>query len=229
MKNKIYLTTILSTTFLFGSTVSLDDRITQLENIVKQQQKTIIFLKESKVGEDELEDIDERIDIIETKRNTDKIHFGLGFKTRVESYSITQADKTKYSDNNIWSSKVNFNLKSKITDYMKFTGKMTMYKYWADSTRHSYEKYDSMQGRVPSDSSIYLERAYVDWTITNKDNIIPITLTIGRQPSSDGSSYKFSDNTSRKGTYSALVFDGAADGIVTTFNYQNILIKIIQD
>ena len=71
-----------------------------------------------------------------------------------------------------------------------------------------------MQGRRPNDSSIFLERAYVDWTVL--DGNVPLTLTIGRQPSSDGPSHQFKDNTVRKATYSALSFDGAADGIVAT-------------
>jgi hypothetical protein len=39
---------------------------------------------------------------------------------------------------------------------------------------------------------------------------------LGRQPSSDGPGMTLIENTKRKSTYPAILFDGAADGIVTT-------------
>ncbi|MEA2100233.1 MAG: DUF3373 family protein, partial [Campylobacterota bacterium] len=51
---------------------------------------------------------------------------------------------------------------------------------------------------------------------------VPVILTLGRQPSSDGPSHQFKDNSVRKSTYSALSFDGAADGVVATINLQKV-------
>jgi opacity protein-like surface antigen len=62
----------------------------------------------------------------------------------------------------------------------------------------------------------------VDWTL-NPQSSIPTILTIGRQPSSDGLSYQFGENGVRKSTYSALTFDGAADGVTATFNFSKYL------
>jgi hypothetical protein len=230
MTKKLYILATIST-FTYASSATLEDRVKQLEDLVKQQQNIILELKQKETKksidhlavQEDIADIDERLDMVETRSYSNKIKFGLGFKTKVENFSKTMTDASKYTDNNIWSTKVNLNMRSNITDDMKFTGRMTMYKYWADSTRHSYETFDSMQGRAPSDSSLYLERAYIDWVLNSKNSTIPTTLTIGRQPSSDGSSYKFSDDTTRKGTYSALAFDGAADGIVATFDISNYI------
>jgi hypothetical protein len=79
-----------------------------------------------------------------------------------------------------------------------------------------------MQGRVPADSSIYVERAYVDWYLLN-DSQIPLAFTIGRQPSADGPSHQFKENLTRKATYSALLYDGVADGAVLTLNLSKVL------
>jgi len=103
-----------------------------------------------------------------------------------------------------------------ITEDLKFNGRLSMYKYWADSDPNLQSSRDSMQGRRPGDSALYVERAYVDWVM--KEGEIPLILTLGRQPSSDGPSHNFKDNTVRKSTYSALAFDGAADGAVLTAN-----------
>jgi len=97
-----------------------------------------------------------------------------------------------------------------------------MYKYWGDGTRNLYSFYDSAQGRVPSDSSLYVERIYLDWFL-NQDGYIPMAITIGRQPSTDGPSHQFKDNTSRKATYSSLLYDGAADGMIFTMDISKII------
>lgn len=110
---------------------------------------------------------------------------------------------------------------SEITDNMRFTGRLVMYKNWADNgSTYTYSSMDPMQGRRPSDSSIFVDRAYVDWTVLKGD--VPVALTIGRQPSSDGPSHQFKDNTVRKSTYSALSFDGGADGVVATVGLEKL-------
>lgn len=188
------------------------DRINNLEKKVAELQTT------QSNASDELE---ERVDSVETKSMVDKIDFGLEFRTRVDNFDMQDAAGDKSSAKNVWSNRLRLNMSSDITDDMKFTGRLTMYKNWADSAEaYLYSGMDPMQGRRPSDSGIFVERAYVDWTVLKGD--VPVTLTLGRQPSSDGPSHQFKDNTVRKATYSALSFDGAADGIVATANLQKI-------
>lgn len=230
--NTRFTLSFIATMFCFAETTfaesNLEDRIKKLEEIILIQQEQIKALQNQKqqptcnpvIVKTTLNDLEERVDAIETRSYTDKIEFGLGFKNRVDNFTQTMGDGKKYSDNNIWSMKLNLNMKSKIDEYMKFSGRLTMYKYWADSTKHEFTQFDSMQGRAPSDSGLYVERAYLDWKIS--DNEIPVILTIGRQPSADGPSYQFSDDTARKSTYSALAFDGASDGIVVTTDLSKI-------
>lgn len=170
--------------------------------------------------EEELWSVQDRVDAVETLALLNKINFGLGFTQRVDNFNKKYADGTKVTDNNIWTTKLHLNMDSKITDSMKFTGRLAMYKYWADSDPNALSYRDSTQGRRPSSSALWVERAYVDWTMV--DGEVPLILTLGRQPSSDGPSYEYKDNTVRKSTYSALAFDGAVDGIVATANFQKV-------
>lgn len=175
----------------------------------------------------ELGGVEERIDGLETSVLMNKINLGLGFRNRVDGYSAKRVNGTKTGNENVWTTKLHLNMESQITDNMKFSGRLAMYKYWSSNTaiggagmnNANMSAFDPLQGRRPSDSSIYVERAYVDYLI-DKDWIVPVTVTLGRQPSSDGPSHQFKDNTVRKSTYSALAFDGAADGVVTTFDLQ---------
>ena len=179
----------------------------------------------SEIEDYDLDDISDRLDNVETMALKDKISFSIGFKTRVDNYHAKMGDGTKKNDGNQWSEKVYLNMKSKISDNMKFVGRLSMQKNWANSGMHPYSYMDPMQGRSnDAGSTLYVERAYINWVL-NPTAYIPIALTIGRQPSSDGPSYNIMDNTTRKSTYSALTFDGAADGIVATFNTNNLVSK----
>lgn len=192
------------------------------KSVEELKQNQIIFKKkqvETDLYVDEVYDFAEKI---ETLTLEDKLKLGMAFKTSLDNFSKEYGDSHKVKNENIWSNKLMLNLKADISPDMKLYSRFTMYKYWGSGIPHLYTKYDNMQGRVPSDSSLYVERAYLDW-IFNKNGYIPMALTIGRQPSADGPSNQLKDNTARKATYSALLYDGAADGMVLTFDISKAL------
>ena len=209
MKKIVWMTLVYGFSLLASDSSSLEQKLKELEKRNKQQAEMIASLQ------DQLDMLDEKVEDVETSTLIDKVKLNLGFRVKMDNFHNKMADGTKVDANNIWSTKFTLGMYADIADNMKFHGRLSMYKYWADSTKHMYSQYDNMQGRVPSDSSLYLERAYVDWYF---NAFVPSALTIGRQPSADGPSHQFKENTTRKSTYSALVFDGASDGIVYTAN-----------
>jgi len=228
---KLKLSIVMTMTLINLNLQAYDKELTRFINdTVEQKMVDYAALKKENVIQKEqlqefkerVEELEETIELVETKTLVDKIDFSLGFTTTVNSYDKKYADSHTHQSNNLYSTKLMLNMDAKIADNMKFSGKLSMYKYWADSTMHMYSQYDNMQGRVPGDSGLFVERAFVDWKITDNDSPIPSILTIGRQPSSDGPSHQFKANTTRKATYSALVFDGASDGIVLTSSLKNI-------
>ncbi len=204
---KVYVVFTFSLSSLLANEVDIQTRLQTLEMTNKKQAELIESLQQ------QLDDLDDKVDGVETRTLMDKIDFHLGFRVKMNNFDKKMADGSKISSYNLWSTKFMLGMSADITEKMKFHGRLSMYKYWADSTKHIYSEYDNMQGRVPSDSSVYLERAYIDWYF---DVGVPSALTIGRQPSADGPSHQYKENTTRKSTYSALVFDGASDGIVYT-------------
>jgi hypothetical protein len=220
MTKKIILSTIAATTLVTSLNASrVDDKIIALEKLIKAQQEQINELKAS--IEDVDSDLDERLEAVEVRSFTDKIQMGLGMRVEMNNYNNTYADGTDYKANDIWRTKLNINMRAKIADNLKFTGRLSMYKNWGDSTARMVQN-DSMQGRKPDSSAVYAERAYLDWMV-NPGSEVPLIVTLGRQPSSDGPSYQVKEDTTRKGTYDALAFDGAADGIVLTANLDKVL------
>lgn len=234
MLNKKLLTTVAAALYLLPSSSlaitneELLKRMESLEAEVKESKKQNAEFKSQIAGlqagiksqmQKELGGVEERIDSLETTVLMNKINLGLGFRNRADFYSGKKVDGSKTANDNVWTTKFHLNMDSQITDNMKFTGRLAMYKYWATNAgignAQNMSVYDPIQGRRPADSTVFAERAYVDYLI-DKDWSVPVTLTIGRQPSSDGPSHQFKDNTVRKSTYSALGFDGAADGLVAT-------------
>ena len=190
------------------------DKLDLMSKQIEELQKEIKILKaEQNTLKENSEENYTYIEEVEAKQFQDKIHFSLGFKTNLDNFQKKYADGHTVRSNNIWSSKLMLNMQADITKNMNFYGRLSMYKYWGSSSIHPFTYYDNMQGRVPADSGLYVERAYINWFLS-PESLIPFTITIGRQPSSDGPSNQFKDNTTRKGTYSALLYDGAADGVV---------------
>ncbi len=120
---------------------------------------------------------------------------------------------TKYYNPNQLSTKFMLNMDSTITKDMKFTGRLSMFKNWASTNGSTI---DATEGRRANGSEMFVERAYVDYTAIKGD--VPVIFTIGRQPSSDGLSHQFKDNTVRKSTYSAMIVEGNADGLLATID-----------
>ena len=212
----IIFTIFLTTSTLNANNLDLKHEIKILkEENIKQQEKIRELI--SRVDE-----LDDSIESVETKTLIDKVNIRLGFHSQINNFYKKFANGKRVDSKNIDSTKFMLNLDSDITETMKFNGRLSMYKYWADSTKHLYSQFDNMQGRVPSDSSLFVERAYIDWYFARK-SLLPSAITIGRQPSADGPSHQFKANTKRKSTYSALVFDGASDGIVTTTDLSKVI------
>ncbi|MDO8454541.1 MAG: DUF3373 family protein [Sulfurimonas sp.] len=223
MKKVVKLSLVAS--LIVGGSLSLNASVNTSEINSELLNKIISLeaqIKEIKETQSKSNDtIEERVDKIETSTMTDKIDFGVDFRTRADNFEAKDASGDKTSSKNVWSNRLRLNMNSNIADDMKFTGRLSMYKNWSDTgSSYLYSSMDPMQGRRPSDSGVFVERAYIDWTAIS--GLVPVTLTIGRQPSSDGPSHQFKDNTVRKATYSALSFDGAADGVVATANLQKI-------
>ena len=186
-------------------------RLDRLERAMKLQKeetsKQIQAIKQT--NEEEIEALNERADENEFQATMNRIKWGSEFEVSA-NYIDGKSNGVEYSDNNTWTTKLRLSMESKVNENTKFTGRLAMYKNWSDSL--SQNIIDPAQGRKPDGSSaIYVERAYVDYKVNDT-----FAVTLGRQPSSDGPGMTLIENTQRKATYPALLFDGAADGVVLT-------------
>lgn len=189
-------------------------RVDQLEKIVKQFKGDY---------EEQMDELNARVDDNEFQASLNRIKWGGEFETTVGNYWGKQGSiqgmlpGSKFHNNNKWDLKLRLNMQTKINDKTKFTGRLSMYKGWASNQAWGGMSgypgtFDSSDGRMTGGSGIFVERAYIDYKITN--NLI---ATIGRQPSNDGPGANLKNNTPRKSTYPAILFNGNADGIILSY------------
>ena len=214
----------------------------KVKSVEKAPEKIKIVEKQVKKVKEDIDDIYDTMDEVETKTLKDRVNITGSLRTRMDNYKVNDKNrfdyksfkndmmsgnidpsgrkyfrKEKIKNNNSWSNRLRLNLSAEITKNLKFHGRVTVYKNWADSDKVVMYA-DPNRSKVPSDTTLKLERAYVDWIIPNK--ILPVAITFGRQPSGGGPPYEFKENSKRLATYPALLFDGEADGVVVTFGLE---------
>ena len=211
---KIALSTILLTVLASNSMAQTYSQA-DMDSVLKRLDA--LETEKTSVSES-IDELYDRADENEFEATMNHIKWGAEFEVsdnfingRVGSMPAFGANGRTYTENNSLTTKLRLNMESKVNEKTKFTGRLSMYKGWSDSSTQALT--DPAQGRKPTgDSAIYVERAYVDYSIV--DSLI---VTLGRQPSSDGPGMTLIENTKRKSTYPALLFDGAADGAVVTY------------
>jgi len=190
-------------------------------------------------GEDdqarEMSDIYDVLDTVETRSLMDRIDFGAELRTRVDNFKVENhalldtsnpAAPPKLvglrddSNDNHWSNRFRLNMSADIMEGLTFNGRLTVFKNWGDNDPSNMFG-DFNAAHVPDDSTVKLDRAYVDWVPENSP--IPVALTFGRHPSTEGPPAEFKENRQRQSTYPSLIFDAESEGLVVTFGLERYL------
>jgi len=207
---------------------ALQNRVEVLEHQSPSEKAASAALPE-KLAKD-VDSIYDTLDEVETKTLKDKINLGAELRTRVDNFSVKNhlyfSDPTKplgkESNDNSWSNRFRLNLDAEILKNLKFTGRLTAYKNFADSDSPDAAAFgDYNSAHLPDGSGIKLDRAYVDWVPSGLP--FPLAITFGRHPSSEGPPFELKEHRKRQSTYPALLFDGEADGVVATFGLERYI------
>ena len=197
---------------------TLQKRVDQMEKTDSPSGKAAsAAMPSSKLAKD-VENIFDTLDKVETKTLKDRINLGAELRTRVDSFKLKD-DATVDHNDNFWTNRFRLNLDSEIQKNLLFTGRLTGYKNFANQNGEASN--DASQAHVPGNSSIKLDRAYVDWIPEGMP--FPLALTFGRHPSSEGPPSELKENRLRQSTYPSLLFDGEADGVVATVGLERYL------
>jgi tetrahydromethanopterin S-methyltransferase subunit G len=222
---------------------SLQKRVDTLESVPQPVAAIATDAKYKKVTQD-IDTIYDTLDVLETKNVKNKINFGAELRVRVDNYTaknyntinmnvfgqnvmagmqpfqalgsaITHHEKE--SDTNNWTNRFRINMDAQINDSLQFHGRLAMFKNWGDSDDGTSSDLlnDFNRAHRPGTSNLWVDRAYIDWI--PKGSPIPLAITVGRHPSTEGPPFELRENRMRQSTYPALLFDGENDGVVVTF------------
>ncbi|MCX7990553.1 MAG: DUF3373 domain-containing protein [Proteobacteria bacterium] len=129
----------------------------------------------------------------------------------------------KYDSNNdiMFTNRLRVNLDSKVSDNLSFSGRLAMYKTWADASGVKFYNGNmntmNMDGNdvsVPTDDLLKVERAY--FVYKNRWGKVDWHLSFGRRPATDGPPLELKANSEVGGSPLAHIinwqFDGASWG-----------------
>jgi hypothetical protein len=122
-----------------------------------------------------------------------------------------------YTNDIMYTSRLRLRMDAKVADDVTFSGRLSMYKVWGDSTgvqvfngQPTSINVDGTTATVPNSDVLRVERAYFTW----KDiGGAPVYLSIGRRPSTDGVPLNFRNDEPRGGTPMGSLINYQFDGI----------------
>lgn len=124
-----------------------------------------------------------------------------------------------YKDNTnaLFTNRLRLKFDTRISDNLTFTGRLSMYKVFGDSTgvqtfngQPTSLNIDGTTAGVPNSDQLRVERAYFSW---NNIGGSKLYLSIGRRPSTEGPPLNFRQDEPRGGTPSGALIDYQFDGI----------------
>lgn len=126
-----------------------------------------------------------------------------------------------YTNDIIYTTRLRLNMHAQVKSNISFTGRLSMYKTWGDSTgvqmfngQTNSFTLDGTDSNVPNSDILRVERAFFDWKNIGGSNWY---LSLGRRPSTGGPPLEMRENELRQGTPAGHVvnfqFDGLAAGI----------------
>lgn len=199
----------------------LNKRLEVLENEKEEPTDTEDIRKDVEDLEKDVTEMSDHLYETATRTLVDKISLGAELRTRCDWYKFEDHDyNLTDSVDALFSNRFRLNLRSEIIDGLRFHGRLTVYKNWMIIRNPSgSDVNDLYETRIPTDADVKLERAYVDYFFKR----LPLALTFGRLPVTDGLPTDLRDDTPRKSTYPSLAYDVTGDGIALTVYLDSVI------
>jgi hypothetical protein len=144
----------------------------------------------------------------------------------VGNFRLATAPKTSNINNDIlYTTRLRLGMKANIANNMNFSGRLSMFKNWGDSTGtkvfDSWNAFtmDGTDSGATSGDFLRVERAYFDWKDIGGSNFY---LSIGRRPSTYGSPVNVRENEMRGGTPSGHLVNFNFDGITVGYKLEEL-------
>lgn len=222
MKKYLFLLPFLSSSLLCADVETLEKRIQELEEIVKE------LKREHKVQlNDTINDLARVVEKVETKTLADKINWAPEVRLRTDFFHYKNngiegettsnngeqlRDEFTKNYNPALSVRLRLNMTSILNDHIRFIGRFSIHR-----NSQSSERVCILSNTVMPSSSTRggfdIDKAYIDYSSTHN----PWIISFGILPTSGGSPTHVQENTPRKSVFPALIFDANSYGIMATY------------
>ncbi len=183
--------------------------------------------------EERLRQTEDLLDEVETRSLLQRVQWSGDYRTLLTHgrYSGPSPDGARDSmgrpigvdlqNDEQWLHRVRLNLEANPYKDLRFTGRLTMFKRFGTNTATLFAQ-DSSESRIPRNSSMRLERAWVDWFIHDK-----VALSMGRVSYSNGSPGELRENLAESdATWGMQMVDGEYETVNLTFSpSENLLMR----
>ena len=164
-----------------------------------------------------LEDLDERSEDWDLAA---RIKFYGDYRGRLDYYSADRKFGGDFDNDTVWTNRFRLNIRAQATENVEFKGRLAMYKVWGnqsgfdDASGTMWPVFDGNVTRTPADSSLYVDRAFVNW---NNIGGLPMWFSIGRRPTTDGPPSEVRMGTDERMATPMAFMDWPFDGISTGY------------
>ena len=208
--------------------------------------------KVDRMAED-INNIYDTLDQVETKTLKDRVNVGAEYRLRYDSYqyknlrilnnngqNATQQsqwnnmvplaqrttgaeDRSRDNDDNNWTNRFRINMDASISKSLKFHARLAAMHAWGDNDENTVANYYSQANAAQrqANNDLLIDRFYIDWI--PQGSPIPLAVTVGRHPSSEGPPLEFKENRKRQSTYPGIIIDTQMDGIVLTLGLERYI------
>jgi hypothetical protein len=144
-----------------------------------------------------------------------------------------------YENETNYTTRLRMNMRVKATENIEIKARAVAYKFWGNQTNQNGEtdefgthvtdanpyflnsrSFDGTVGRQPSDSSIVLDRAFMNW---NNIGGVPVWFSIGRRPTTDGPPAELRMGADQRMATPVNYMDYPFDGVSLGYAYSDLL------
>jgi hypothetical protein len=137
------------------------------------------------------------------------------------------ADKYDTRNDSIFTNRLRLNMNSKFNNNLSFAGRLSMYKVFADSTGVKTMTgslndltLDGNTSSRPNSDELRVERAYFNYK--NDIGPVPVNVSFGRRPATDGSPLEYQNYSQVGGSPMATIINWQFDGASLSFGLEDV-------
>jgi hypothetical protein len=140
---------------------------------------------------------------------------------------IPTAEKVDVNNDIIYTNRFRLNMKARVSPQLTFGGRLSAYKVFGDSTGVKFNQgsmadvtFDGNTTSLPHGDTIRMERAFFNYRFDT--DLVPVNLSIGRRPSTEGPPLEYRNNSLEGGSPLATIINWQFDGASLTFGLEEV-------